>query len=424
MKHLCDLPTSTVRSIFKTSWFISEKIDGSYLRAGLDDDGRFYTTRKGHYSRYYSVNDWPMLAWTNAFRVAHLALEEVFNLINTDFKYLNAGDWIDAEVVNGCQPNAILYPFSVRDTIFLTASSIDLSIIQINNDKLFGTSGYTYPIDCITICADQIYTSDGKTTEIRRIESEWNIIINMPEMFDPAYLRGIRGIELDLPFWLDQNTQLIGLILTNEDALNLNLKKRPQVVSEDDWSKHRSLYVNAMRELREKKRTEYEKLCNLVARVLKYKFQSNSSNSSNKSFMNCEGIVAIVPSNGFGPNIVFKMVDKEQFAPLNHFAHIVRYWLQGGSRPPRPSFMSRTKDWPVQRRLERLEVLRQRYLRNRSKIQIHNRFNMLSYASCEDLHNRTLLLFAELKERIISDGRSSIQIEDTQDSETGNPANN
>src|SRR5690606_38629108 len=57
----------------------------------------------------------------------------------------------------------------------------------------------------------------------------------------------------------------------------------------------------------------------------------------------------------------FKLVD-DNFPAANRFTHWVRYCLQGGTRPPKPSFLTRTAHWPIEKRIERLHKLRDRYV--------------------------------------------------------------
>ena len=97
----------TVKSL--SDFIISEKLDGSNLVFGFDNDGKFYTSREAknkNGNRYHSVSDYSDRAADNGFKSAHAALEKVKSRLRA---HVQPGEAIETEVLFGRQPNAIVY---------------------------------------------------------------------------------------------------------------------------------------------------------------------------------------------------------------------------------------------------------------------------------------------------------------------------
>jgi hypothetical protein len=101
-------------------------------------------------------------------------------------------------------------------------------------------------------------------------------------------------------------------------------------------------------------------------------------------------------------DVTFKIVNREVFPDLNLFTHRVKYWIVGGRRPARSSFLSRTKDWPKAERLARLDMLLERYLKHHTKLtkEIHLLRKKWSIRYDGSLHLRTLGMFYDTRKRI------------------------
>lgn len=404
MKHLCDLPIPTIRAILSKTWRLSEKLDGSFMRAGLDENGVFYTERKGK-NRYYSVDDWPDLPWTNYFRSAHLALEAVFDgLVNDN---LLTGKYVDIEVIGGELPNSIRYSMFSANNLWITGGTAFMEVAEIGGKKLFRFGGNQSHFGYIKVASNFWKTTDGIDLVKERKEIAWSL--RRMDTLDIDAHQLFEGRELNLRTWLERTVVFRGETTNNGDLLDAKLNRKPEFVQQEDWSANRLEILAQLKAKREFLRDEFVKLCNVTARILKLKLQHVDYENFKKRIPSpgeVEGVVISVWLD-YPEKLVFKVVDKDHFAPLNNFTHIVRYWLQGGRRPERPSFWSRTEHWPTQKRLDRLEVLRRRY--QRGKYALEHTFDRrpLAYSNWE-LDQRTLLLFAELKQRI-QNGWGSIQ---------------
>lgn len=95
---------------------ITEKVDGSHLCIGMDEQG-FYTsrTRKGG-RHYHSSDSWETDFRSTGFRSAHAALEQAMDQL-----LLSVGDCVEIEVLFGEKPNAI--PYFPNQIIFLRSIS-------------------------------------------------------------------------------------------------------------------------------------------------------------------------------------------------------------------------------------------------------------------------------------------------------------
>ncbi len=409
MKHLCELPIPTIRAILEEKWKVTEKLDGSFIRAGLDDNGIFYTERKGN-SRYYHVDDWPDLPWTNSFRSAHLALECVFDALSeNDY----TGKYVDIEVIAGELPNSIRYNLFEANNLWITGGTALMIQARLNNRNLFQFNGNQSQLGLIKVSSNVWKTKNGIDMFKERKDIAWSLRAVQPTLFDPKIR--FDGRDLNLRNWLERRVDFRGQPTNNGDILDAKLNRKPEFVEDYDWIENRKTVIAELKVKRESLRGEFEKLCNVTARMLKTWFLHQEYHEFKKrkvSPADIEGVVVTVLMDD-DREIVFKVVDKELFAPLNNFTHIVRYWLQGGRRPERPSFWTRTAHWPMQKRLDRLEQLRRRYQVSKYSLKHVADIRPLSYANWE-LDERTLLLFAELKQRI-QNGWGSIQGQSSSD---------
>lgn len=412
MKHLCDLPISTIRQIFsQPRWEINEKLDGSYLRAGIDEDGRFYTLRKGK-AIYYNVNDWPDMAWTNHFRSAHIALRELFALLR-DEGNLPVSSYLDVEILAGEMPNSIQYGLFYANSIWIHGGNFEIDDVIVGENSLFRYQAAHSQLGAIYVSTDMWKSFMGDRLEKSKTKIGWNIAKNRSTRIDPRVMR--QDPIPYIPEWLDLECEVEGFASSNGQILDAKLNRKPDWVTQEYWDTNRVEFLAKLKLLRELKRKDLEILCNIYARLIKTNLPEYRSYRKPTSI---EGTVVTVDVGS--EKVVFKMVDKEHFAPLNNFTHIVRYWLQGGRRPERPCFLSRTASWPTDDRLKRLEILRRRYIRNCHKLVHVSRFGTLRYSSM-DLNERTLVLFAELKERI-ANGRCGFQGQGTTNRASGDSA--
>jgi len=409
MKHLCDLPATDIAEILKRNWFIAEKLDGSYLRGGIDETGRFYTFRKGK-EIYYRVSDWPDMPWSNYLRMAHMVIQNLFeHLLETE--QLKPGDWVDFEVLSGGLPNSIQYPMQMNWSLAVNESNCEFGHVRVGKTSLFRPFN---PFSVVGIqyatCGQWITDDAGVSLRKVKQESHWNLFDNKVFPYHP--LRDDHSVSVRFNQWIHSRIYLCGFPLMVYQYLDLKLNKKPFCIKEEDWKANRKDIIEDIRETREALRVKLLEYCNDLAGLVVDRL-SHYQGHYGRDRNSYEGVVVQVGTEKV--EYLFKLVDQRYFTKLNKFTHIVRYWLQGGRRPERPCFLTRTAHWPVEKRLARLETLRKRYVLNRHRLAYTGNNRNLSYTNI-DLDRRTLLLFAELKQRI-KHGWSSFQGESAQDSE-------
>jgi len=400
IKHFHDLPIKTIRAAFAESstWLINEKYDGSYIRAGLDALGQFYTARKG-LKPVYSYRDWDPKPWADAFRSAHIALESFVDRLDS-MGVIKPGDHMDFEIIYGRLPNTIAYPHYLANTLIMFATNNNEiknhTTTLMHNDLFLLEHPGLSSEGSVKVMYDEWTTHHGRRKTRIRTNRTWTFLFAYDVKFKHDMITDEAMISI--PAFLDRHIKFMGQTLTIEQLLETKLTKKPEwlIISDSGWKTHKPYLLEQIKLERSKYRAEFAMLCNLNTRVLKQYWASLHSWRQRKS-SEIEGIVVHFKVDG-NP-IIAKFVDTETFGPANNFSHIVRYWLQGGRRPERPSFLSRTKDWPVEKRLERLEVLRTRFIDNRLKLTKTFRETEVSYYN-NQLFERTALLFAEIKEKL------------------------
>jgi hypothetical protein len=393
LPHIEDLPIQTLLDSFNRGWTISEKLDGSSLEFGLDEEGRFFSKRKGA-PPCYSLAEWPDECWAQTYHHAHhCSMMLVSELISLGL--IEKGNTFGAEIIQGELPNSVPYHTweHSRFKIVITYSNFMVSRETEKLIKTFRTNllpktqvsldGRTLSeINNPTICG---FAVNQKVNENRT--SELNDTITAAYQLLISFSQRMSNVDE----------------FTYQDILEASLARTHPKTNGRKWSELKEQikterivikthYHNVIKSIKE--RIAHQVITNHHLRYI------NLGHSSWYSLH--EGMV--VESSG----LKFKM-NNPRFAELNKFTHLVKYWIVGGRRPNRPSFLSRTKDWPKAKRLERLDVLLERYKASRHKLVLNpNMFdlseaNRISYLH-EDLHQRTLNMFYDTRKRI-EDGR-------------------
>lgn len=382
--HLEDLPLDKLIRVLNEPWVATEKLDGSFMAFGLDEQGHFYTRRKTG-DRCYDMDSWPDMPWCNSFRCAHQAAQAFTDALCESNMGISAPFELEAEILWGRQPNTVLYGHGSDSFIVITGTRNEDRIGAAILDSFFkdGTCVTTTPI---------WVTDDGSNLRKREREDRWHCIGMDPFQLDTHLTRAV----VDLLVWLNKPHKNWDDAKI-QDVIGVNLNRRPEFVPENLWkSAAKDILKAQLKAQREFGRQELTwQLARIKDTVLhearRKHFPKMDATGRGRE---TEGIVCTSLSG-----IVFKITPRADFAEANLYSHWVRYALQGGRRPARPSFLSRTKSWPVGRRLARLERLRQRYVDNHSLIGCINNSYKVWYAN-DELHQRTLLLFAELRVRI------------------------
>jgi len=217
---------------------ISEKVDGSNIRFGIDNHG-FYTTRetKGG-ERVHDVEEYAVQFSTTFQRSAHLALEAVLPIME---KYgLSTGDQVEAEVLFGKLPNAVPYSGETNQIIFLRVITGEVELDQLK-ESLDG--------ETITINLEAPYTLDGKSVRIIPEEHIWTFAktptYDANDIIDGDILERVND-ELDqLEKYLAEPSGVWKF--SNAEALAIPLNRRPPELDVEDW-KHIKQKVKAVRD--------------------------------------------------------------------------------------------------------------------------------------------------------------------------------
>lgn len=151
MKHIEELPKPQMLHVLKSlnKLSVTEKVDGSNLVFGFEDDGRFYTSRanKGKEERFYSNTDYDNVPVNNAFKAAHAALS--CTVATTPIP----GTAYEIEVLCGRQPNAVVY----------------------GSNRIVFIDHYPHiPTSRPSVRTNMIFSDDGVTLYKRRVQTTWS----------------------------------------------------------------------------------------------------------------------------------------------------------------------------------------------------------------------------------------------------------
>lgn len=385
--HFEDLTPADLYEIIKDDLVITSKLDGSFIAFGYDADMRFYTERKSG-QRYYSVEEWPLEGWCNGFRQAHVVLENYLERLHVAWNKAGRYARSTCEIIWGHQPNVVEYGAMNR--------------ILLHDNSNFSPD----PFEC-NIGVTQL-KSDGRKAWTVREDLKWSIQAIRTKKYKLAK-EDIKG----LLEWLDRPSIIAPY--TRREVLEFKLNRRPTGYTKEAWQTTMPL-IKAERELL---RDNYFKKMTAIRKEILAYLNSHLYFETITTVTLGEGFVCV----GHG-GVIFKLINREWFKPANDFVHRARYALIGGRRPARSSFESRTRNWPLDKRLKRLEVLRRRYLVHHHKLKFTynggTRLGDLSYS--DEIHDRVLMLFYDLRERL-KDGRAGVQGEHSANLPGGDSSN-
>lgn len=229
IQHIEDLAVDefidTMRSF--NDYEISEKVDGSNIQFGIDENG-FYTSREEFGGkRVYDVGDYPINFSTTFMRSAHAALEQVLDIL-IDEGGLSIGDRIDSEVLYGELPNAIRYTNESNRIILLRVIDGDANISKLRK-SVDGKK--------VTVSLEVPYTLDGKEINTATETNVWSFeqtpIVSGDQISSSESMAEINELLDELGDYLKKPSG-IGEY-SNSQILALPLNKRPDGVSAADW---------------------------------------------------------------------------------------------------------------------------------------------------------------------------------------------
>ena len=295
---------------------ISEKIDGSNLQFGYDEQG-FYTSRetKGDAPRLRSENDYEKEYNTTFQRSAHLALEKAApSLLKSG--HFKQGDAVEVEVLYGVLPNAVPYNEGINRIIFLRPTN--------GNPNLKGIAA-TLDGKKTNVQLSVPFTLDGKTQKYRN-ELQWWEFAQTPTVDGEAFSKSGEFAELKVK--LKEFEQFLKADsgigkFSNAEVIALPLNKRPGDIDVADW-KELKLEVKEVKKkfyhVEEGKPSGFkweikEILLNNLVRKIQSGFGPEIANG---------GWIEGVVFRNKDTNEMFKVVDKDMFMVIKDFLWQVR----------------------------------------------------------------------------------------------------
>ena len=296
---------------------ISEKIDGSNLQFGYDDEG-FYTSRetKKGTQRMRNVNDYPIEFRTTFQRSAHAALEKITPLLLRS-EFFSQGDAVEVEVLFGKLPNTVPYSMDTNRIIFLRPTAGDPDIEGIA-DLVDGQT--------ISVTLETPFTLDGETIQQKQEKHQW-VFAQTPTVDGSEVVKSeaFKDIEkqLDKVEKFLKKPSGVGKF-SNAEVISLPLNKRPEGVSVEQWKKGKEIIKNMRK-----------KFFDVAEDGTKTGFKHDV-----KEFLLKELVRKI--GSAFGPDVkdggwiegvvfrhkdtgrMFKIVDKDMFTTINKFLWKVR----------------------------------------------------------------------------------------------------
>lgn len=307
--HIEELPIDSFLNAVKNinMFEISEKVDGANLIFGLDEKGKFYTSRESKGGqRYYYYQDWGDKFWQTGFKSAHAALEKIAQQI------LKPGDAVEVEILFGELPNTVPYSGEENQIIFLREVSGDPDI-QKMADQLEGKS--------ITSIIDKVpYTEDGKTIQFRPEEHKWTFA-KVPAVPTEALSKEEAKAALqdnieNLESYLKQSVQIGNTTMSVAEVLAIKLNKRPETIDAITWR-------TAKDEIKSKKAKVIEKIQQMqlgIKEVLLDELVRNVRSEFGPA-LDAGGWIEGVVLRHKDTGEQLKIVDKSIFTALNKFYH-------------------------------------------------------------------------------------------------------
>lgn len=313
---------AAIRNLHKS--IVAEKLDGTALTFGLDDDGEFYTTRSGKGSSdklFYKAADWGISAASNGFKATHAALKKHLDVIKS---IMEPGNAMDVEIMFGRQPNTIVYGLDGYNYIAFLKSTPgtnkELKVDQKKVKKLYNKLKDATS-DVRTINVD---TTDGENLIQAPTVTNWKFttpeFINANHFADTDVNKDIDKLEKYLGRKNEPMSDLLRKDVTNFEAAKMSLtevktpiRSQAKKIKEDVLDTIMNDYKLPI------KQTLLDKFVSKV----KPRLQDRDVEPSEDLGM--EGIVVLDPKT----QKQFKIVDKDTFSTLNKFNYEIRNNIRG-----------------------------------------------------------------------------------------------
>lgn len=316
--HVEALPVDEfIDSIEKIADFtVTEKIDGSNLIFGIDMKGKLYTSREAKSGgRFYSVSDYSDRPAENGMKSAHAALEAALPQLK---EVLSNGDKVEAEILFGRQPNAIVYGSNYIAFLRMLPGDNEEHPDQDKVKKL----AETMKGKSVSAKTSIMHTNDGVELKKKEVKQEWKFVST--SFVDSNHFTKVNVDEEIAEFkeYLKQEHNAGGLGLTNMNIMGINLMSVPKEIR----AEVKKARANVIKEVNDKfKLPIKEKILDAILRKLKPALQDVEIESHEN--VGVEGVVALDPKT----LKQFKIVDKDVFTIINQFNYAIRNEIKATS---------------------------------------------------------------------------------------------
>jgi hypothetical protein len=280
-----------------------EKLDGANLWVGVDEEGRFFTSREGKHAnaeRKFKVVNWPDVSAHNQFKAAHSALEQKQEIIK---QHLQPGSIVEVEVLFGQQPNAVSYNTGGSQIAILRG-------VEGTSDETAAALAKSLKGHRVDARFNAVSSDDGENLKLRPEITTFEFV--EPKEIDPSKLQvdGLDAAIQKLEKFLKEPSAIAGK--TKYELLTLNLNQ----VSKDDRPKAKEARAELQAALHQEHKLPIKKL--LINKLVKSLRAQNGDN------LEVEGIVLRAEDGS-----QLKIVDRDVFTAVNRFNQAVRAELQG-----------------------------------------------------------------------------------------------
>lgn len=314
--HIEDLSVDEFIDVLRnlSTMTAQEKLDGANLWAGLDDQGKFFTSREGkrnNAERRYEESDWPKVAAFDQFRAAHLALQAKEGEIKL---VLRNGDTVEVEVLYGKQPNSVTYG---ADNLSYIAF---LRGVNGTPDEMADQLGTTLNNQQAVVKFDAVNTEDGK--DLSMDSATVTFRFTTPQTIDPSNLKNASGIDSELAkleVFLRHASPIEGL--SNHQLATAQLGSIPKDQREEVKAARAQVLATIQSAF---KLPIKNALLDKVVRKLRSGL--SDPNTPDEENIGIEGIVLRDPRSGKQ----VKVVDKDVFTAVNKFNQSARGEVQSG----------------------------------------------------------------------------------------------
>jgi hypothetical protein len=292
-----------------TRYAVTEKLDGSALTFGIDEQGKLFTNRqqKGNDTPVYDAQQWGDSPAYVGFKSAHQALQKVESQLA---KAVPAGVLVECEVLYGRQPNAIIYGTSSIAFLRAISEQSPAIIKKLVSLKLA-------PVQVETV---EVTTEDGVSLVRKPTTLTWRFVT--PQQIDAQKLK-----QIDFAAELNQLKAYV--------AQQVETSQGPMSIADVTRSTSKTREMVALRkQVAEKLLNDFklpikEKLLKQFVRTLVPSLRDVQDVEAEHD-PGVEGVVMFDPKT----NRQVKIVDKDVFSAFNQFNFAIRNQIKASV--PRP----------------------------------------------------------------------------------------